>query len=57
MTIKRLFKWFTENGVEFNSFETLSKLRERVKFLILEEKGYELDGIALVVKTFTCRHI
>ncbi|KAL4123029.1 hypothetical protein QTP88_015261 [Uroleucon formosanum] len=39
--------WLKENGVEFNSFETLSELRERVKHLKPKDKRYELDEIAL----------
>jgi len=40
-------KWLTENGVEFDSFETLSELRERVKLLKPIDKRYELDEIAI----------
>ncbi|XP_025196189.1 uncharacterized protein LOC112595261 [Melanaphis sacchari] len=39
--------WLKENGVEFDSFETLSELRERVKHLKPKDKRYELDEIAL----------
>jgi len=38
---------YTENGVEFASFETLSELRERLKLLKPKDKRYELDEIAL----------
>jgi len=39
--------WLKENGVEFDSFETLGELRERVKHLKPKDKRYELDEIAL----------
>ncbi|KAL4153109.1 hypothetical protein QTP88_000942 [Uroleucon formosanum] len=39
--------WLKENGVEFNSFETLSELQKRVKHLKPKDKRYELDEIAL----------
>ncbi|VVC30439.1 Hypothetical protein CINCED_3A016052 [Cinara cedri] len=42
-----LQKWFTENGMESASFETLIELRERVKLLKQKDKRYEIDEIAL----------
>jgi len=39
--------WIKENGVEFDSFETLSELRVQVKHLKTKDKKYILDEITL----------
>lgn len=39
--------WLKENGVEFDSFETLSELWVQVKHLKTKDKKYDLDEITL----------
>jgi len=45
----QLQEWLKENEVEFSPLETVSELRECVKQLVLREKKYELDEIALSI--------
>lgn len=43
----KIQRWLKKKGVECSPFETIPELRERVKQLVVQEKKYELEEIAL----------